>query len=111
MSFTQALEYAKGPGIAVIAGLIISILVEYWPAFQAMPGKSRVLVYIVLCLLVPSAATALGIAVGLAGAWADLGNTWWPAIAAGLTAAGIGTLFHAWAPEPRAAKVNNAPPA
>ncbi len=107
MTFVQALEYARGPGIAVIAGLIISILVEYWPKFQAIPAKSRVLVYILLCLLVPLATTAVGIATGAFGAWTDITTTWWPAIAAGATAAGIGTLFHAYTPENVRAKKTN----
>ncbi len=108
MSFTQALEFARGPGIAVIAGWIISFALEYSAGFQTISAKARVLVYILLCLVVPLAATALSVATGIFGAWPDVATTWWPAIAAGIFAAGLGTLFHAYVPENTKAKTTNA---
>lgn len=100
MTWPEALQFAIGPGGAVIAGVLISILAEYWPAFQALGQKYKVAVYVGLCLLVPVGATALGILTAEFGQWGDIGGTWWPAIYSGIGAAGIGTLFHAWAPTP-----------
>ena len=99
-TWEEALFWANGPGTPVIDGLIISVLIEYWPAFQAMKQKNKVLVYIGLCLLVPLVATVLGIATHVYGDWGDVRTTWWFAIRSGLTAASLGTLFHAWAPSP-----------
>ena len=100
LSWEQALAFAKGPGAAVIAGVLISILVEYWAWFQAQAEKNKVAVYVALCVAVPLVATALSILTGVGGAWGDVPTTWWPAVYSGLMASGIGTLFHAWAPSP-----------
>jgi hypothetical protein len=108
MSYADALAYARGPGVAAIVGLLISIACEWWPAFQASMAKTRVLVYVILCFVVPAAATALSIATGEFGSWADIARTWWPAVASGVAAATLGTLYHAYVPEPVAAKATNA---
>lgn len=99
-TWNQALTFAIGPGAAVIAGIVISILIEYWPWFQGLSEKMKVLVFVLLCLVVPVLATVLAIATGEFGMWGDVAGTWWPAIWSGLSAAGFGTLFHAWAPSP-----------
>lgn len=98
-SWSDALHFMVGPGAAVLAGLIISFLSEYWPKFQAMEAKKKVLVYIGLCIVSSVLGTALAVATGVWGEWLDIQTTWWPAIWAGLAASGIGTLFHAWVPE------------
>jgi Na+-translocating ferredoxin:NAD+ oxidoreductase RnfE subunit len=100
MTWQEALAWANGAGAAVIAGLFIAIVAEYWSAFQALAEKYKVGVYVVLCLVVPLVATALSIATGEGGEWGDVAGTWWPAFYNGLAAAGIGTLFHAWVPVP-----------
>jgi len=97
-TWTEALQFAAGPGAAVIAGIIISVLVEYWNWFQARQQKSKVAVYVGLCVAVPLASTALAIATGEWGSWGDIGGTWWPAVYAGLAGAGLGNLFHAYKP-------------
>ena len=99
-TWNQALVFAIGPGAAVIAGIIISVAIEYVPSFQALAEKWKVLVFIVLCQVVPLAATILAIATGEFGVWGDVAGTWWPAVWSGLSAAGFGTLFHAWVPTP-----------
>lgn len=97
-SWTEALEFATGPGAAAIAGIIISALIEYWRWFQLLGQKYKVAVYVGLCLIVPLMATVLAILTGEWGAWGDVAGTWWPAVWSGLSAAGLGTLFHAWKP-------------
>ena len=97
-TWQEALNLARGPFAATIAGVIISLLVEYWAWFQALAQKTKVAVYVGLCVAVPLAATALSILTGEGGAWGDVATTWWPAFYAGLSAAGFGTLFHAWKP-------------
>jgi ABC-type microcin C transport system permease subunit YejE len=98
-SWSDALHFMVGPGAAVLAGLIISFLSEYWAKFQALGAKKKVLVYIGLCIVSSVLGTALAVSTGVWGAWFDIQTTWWPAVWAGLAASGIGTLFHAWVPE------------
>jgi len=97
-TWPEALQFAIGPGAAVVAGVIISVLIEYWSWFQHRRQKTKVAVYVGLCVAVPLVATALSILTGVSGAWADVAGTWWPAVWSGLSAAGFGTLFHAWKP-------------
>ena len=97
-TWSEALHFMIGPGAAVVAGVVISLLVEYWPWFQRLGQKYKVLVYVGLCVLVPLTATALAIATRTFGQWGDVATTWWPATWAGFSAAGFGTLFHAWKP-------------
>ena len=97
-SWPDALNFAIGPGAAVIAGVVISVLVEYWTWFQHRQQKTKVAVFVGLCVAVPLGATALGILTGVFGPWGDVAGTWWPAFYSGFSAAGIGTLFHAWKP-------------
>ena len=100
MSWSEFLQYAASPGIAAIVGAILSVVVEYLPEYDNLEPKWKRLVFFGLCMVVPLAATALAIATGEWGAWGDVATTWWPAVYAGLTGAGFGSLFHAWAPEP-----------
>jgi len=97
-TWSEALHFAIGPGAAVLAGIIISLLVEYWPWFQRLAQKYKVAVYVGLCVAVPLVATTLAIATRTFGQWGDVATTWWPAVFQGFSAAGIGTLFHAWKP-------------
>jgi hypothetical protein len=95
-----ALRWVVGPGAAVLAGLAVSVLSEYWAGFQALEAKYKVAVYFALCLVATFGATSLAVASGIWGAWGDIQNTWWPALWNGIAASGIGTLFHAWVPSP-----------
>lgn len=97
-TWPEALQFAIGPGAAVVAGVIISILVEYWAWFQALEEKYKVAAYTGLCVAVPLVATALGILTGVFGPWGDVAGVWWPSVYSGLAAAGFGSLFHAWKP-------------
>lgn len=106
VTWEESLHWVVGPGAAVLAGLIISVLSEYWRNFQELDAKYKVVVYFGLCLLATLTATALAIVTEVWGAWGDIRGTWWPAIWAGIAASGIGTLFHAWAPEPLSRKTS-----
>lgn len=99
-TWEEALHYVVGPGAAILAGLVISVLIEYWPAFQATEEKHKVAIYVVLCVVFALVAQALAIATQIWGSWGDVQTTWWPALWAGFAASGIGTLFHAWVPSP-----------
>lgn len=99
-TWEEALHYVVGPGAAILAGLFISVLIEYWPAFQSLEEKYKVGVYVVLCVVFALGGTALAIATHVWGDWGDIQTTWWPALWAGFAASGIGTLFHAWVPSP-----------
>lgn len=99
-TWEEGLRWLVGPGAAVLAGLIISVLSEYWSKFQMLEKKWKVAIYFGLCLMATFSGTALAIATGVWGAWNDIQNTWWPAFWAGIAASGVGTLFHAWVPEP-----------
>lgn len=99
-TFDEALRWLVGPGAAVLAGLIISVVAEYWAAFQTLDAKYKVAVYFVLCLLATFGGTALAVATGSWGDWNDIRGTWWPALWQGIAASGVGTLFHAWVPSP-----------
>lgn len=99
-TWEEALHFAVGPGAAVLAGLVISVVVEYWTAFQALDQKWKVAIYFGLCIGFALGGQALAIATGVWGSWGDVQGTWWPALWAGIAASGIGTLFHAWVPSP-----------
>ena len=99
MSFVDGLKSAAGPGAAVIAGVIIALLIEWIPAFQAVSSKHKRLVYTVLCFLIPFIATVIAIVTHTFGSWGDIDTTWWPVVISGLAASGIGQLVHAYAPE------------
>jgi hypothetical protein len=99
-TWEEALHFVVGPGAAVLAGLIISVLIEYWARFQALEHKWKVLIYISLCVVLALLGQAAAIATHIWGSWNDVQTTWWPALWAGFAASGIGTLFHAWVPSP-----------
>lgn len=98
-SWSEALHLMVGPFAAVVAGVVINIAIEYSRRFQALEEKYKVAVYVGLCLIVPLLATAAAVATHVWGSWGDVAGTWWPAIWAGLAAAGFGRLWHAWKPE------------
>ena len=96
----SALHFLVGPGAAVLAGLLISVGMEYWPVFQRLEQKWKVAVYFGLCVGIALGAQAVAIATQIWGSWGDFQTTWWPALWAGIAASGIGTFFHAWVPSP-----------
>ena len=94
MSWSEFLQYAASPGIAVIVGVILSVVVEYIPRYETLAPKWKRAVFVVLCFAVPVAATALAIVTGEWGAWNDWQTTWWPALVAAFAATASGTIMH-----------------
>jgi ABC-type glycerol-3-phosphate transport system permease component len=94
MSWGDFLRYASSDGIAVIVGIVLSVVIEYFPAYCELASKWKRLVFFALCMAMPILATVLAVATGVWGVWGDWQNTWWPAIVAGFTAGAAGTLVH-----------------
>ena len=94
MTWGEFLEYAASPGIGIIVGVILSIVIEYAPKYESLTPKWKRLIFAVLCFAVPLGATALAVATGEWGVWGDLKETWWPALVAGFAAISTGTLVH-----------------
>jgi len=80
-------------GIAATVGVLLSLVVEYIPQYDALAPKWKRLVFAGACFVVPLCAAALGIlTAGWAASWEA---TFWPAILAGGIAFGGGTVAHA----------------
>ena len=91
-SFETWLMWASGPLVAVIVGLILSAVVEWWPAYEKLTPRVSRLAFFALCVAVPVlAATARGL-LGFA-EW-SFDPLYWHAIWQGMGAAGVGTLLH-----------------
>lgn len=104
MTFAEALEYASGPGVAAVVGILLSFIVEYVPQYQALAPKQKRLVFLGLSLAVPVvAATLRGLWGYVAWGWE---SQYWPALWAGGVAFTSGTVTHVRrlpdAPESRA---------
>jgi hypothetical protein len=93
MSWNEFLQILSQPnGIAVGVGLVESVLVEYVPGFDPLAAKWKRLVFLLVAMVIPLAATGLGIATeGWAVSWQD---TFWPAVLSGGTAFASGTFVH-----------------
>jgi len=92
MSWSDALQFAANDGVAVILAAVVSFLAENWPWYETQPSNVKRLVYAALAFAVPLAAATLGV---LSDGWVfSWPVTFWPAIRAGLTALGVGTLVH-----------------
>jgi len=94
MSWSEFLTYAAGPGVNVIVGALLSVVVEYWPAYDALEPKWKRLGMAGLCLLVPFLATVAAVATGEFGAWGDWATTWWPVLLSAFAAFTGATVAH-----------------
>ena len=94
MSWSDFLAYLSQPnGITAAVGVLLSVILEYWPQFDALAPKYKRLAFFVLSLAVPIAAAALGV---LTADWpAGFEATFWPALVAGFVAFASGTVAHA----------------
>jgi len=92
-SWSTFLSWLSEPsGVSLGTGVLLSILVEYWPRFAAFTKKIKRVVFVGLCVAVPILAAVLGIlTLGWSPGWVD---TFWPAIVTGLFVFGSGTLAH-----------------
>jgi len=92
MEWTEFLRYAAGPGVAAIVGVLLSETASYLPGFDALVERWKRVVFFLLCMLVPTLASVLGVATaGWPATWVA---TYWPALVAGAVAFGSGTLVH-----------------
>lgn len=93
MTWSDFLVLLSSPnGIAAAAGIVLSVLVEYIPAYKELAPKWKRLVFLGVCFIIPLAAAGLGIAtVGWSASWEA---TFWPAVLAGGIAFGGGTVAH-----------------
>ena len=91
-SFDEALIYASGIGISVIVGFVISVLLDYWPAYAELTTAQKRAVYAGFCLVVPVGAATLR---GLLGytPW-TFDPLYWHAIWSGVATWIAGTLVH-----------------
>lgn len=94
MSWKEFLQLMTGTGINAAVGMLLSLTTDYWPDYNALEPKWKRVLFFVICFLIPIVATVAAIVTGEFGAWGDWQTTWWPAIVAGATAAGVGTLVH-----------------
>ena len=79
-------------GVGAIAGVLLSWLADYVPAFTTLDPKVKRLVFLGVSLLVPIVASLVMVATGVVVlSWDPL---IWDAIVAGITAFGAGTVLN-----------------
>ena len=93
MEWSEFLAFLMGPGISVVVGVVLSFVVEYWPAYENLEAKWKRLVFFGLCLIVPVIGGVGSALSGLA-AWADFEGLWWPILVAGWGAFFSGSMAH-----------------
>jgi len=92
-TFDEALIYASSmAGIAVIIGFVISLLLDYWPAYADLTTAQKRALYAVLCLVLPVGAATLRGTMGYT-PW-TFDPLYWHALWCGVAAWIAGTLMH-----------------
>ena len=93
MGWSEFLSFLSKPnGIAIAVGIVLSLAIEYWPAFETLAAKWKRAIFFAVCLVIPLLAALLGaLTAGWSWAW-EL--TFWPALVAGAAAFASGTLTH-----------------
>jgi hypothetical protein len=91
-TFDAFLQGLSGQLVAVAVGLLLSVIVEWIPAYDGLAARYKRLIFFGLCLIVPVAAAFLRWALGYVSLTFD--PLIWHAIWNGLGAAGVGTLVH-----------------
>jgi len=74
------------------AGIALSYIVEWWKGYGDLNPQVKRLVFLGICLVIPIAAAGVGVL--SCGQSASFVETWWPALVAGLTVFGGGTVAH-----------------
>jgi len=81
--------------ITIAVGVVLSVVVEYLPNFDALDPKWKRVVVFALSLVVPVLAQVCRLASNVEGlAWADWATTWWPVVVAGVTSFASATVTH-----------------
>ena len=93
MGWEEFLDFVQGPGISVVVGVLLSFVVEYWPAYEVLEAKWKRAVFAGLCLIIPLMGASLSCISSFA-AWADFVGHWWPALVAGAGAFFGGQMAH-----------------
>jgi hypothetical protein len=91
-TFDAFLVFLSSTGVAAAAGIVLSWVIEYWPAYEALAPKTKRLAYFGLCLVLPIGAALLRWGLGYVDLTFD--PLLWHALWNGAAAGGIGTLFH-----------------
>lgn len=91
-SFDEALIYASGIGIAVIVGFVVSVLLDYWPAYADLTTAQKRALYAGFCLVVPIGAAVLRGVLGYV-AW-SFDPLIWHALWSGVATWIAGTALH-----------------
>ena len=79
-------------GVNAGIGVLLSFVVEYWPAYGALEPKVKRLLMLVFCLVIPLAAAGASVALGYQPlSWE---GTFWPALVAGASAFAGATIAH-----------------
>jgi hypothetical protein len=94
MPWSEFLRYVAGPGVSLVVGVLISVIVEYWPAFDLLLPRWKRLAVAGFSFAVPVLATVLAVVSGEWGQWGDWAGTWWPALVSGFAALSAATLAH-----------------
>lgn len=83
-----------GIGAALAAG--ISILIEYFPAFQEWPAKKKQIVYLGICVAIGFGSWGIALAAQCVGIpdWWTVVVAIWTAFRNGIVAFGAGTAIH-----------------
>ena len=93
IEWVEFLDSMTHSGINAAVGVVISMIVEYWPAYSTFEPKAKRLVFFGLCFTVPIAGLVLGLATGVY-QFVDFPSTIFPILAAGSAAAFSGTVVH-----------------
>lgn len=91
-TFDIWLKAASGPLVPGIVGILLSIVVEYWPAYDKWHPKWKRLTFFGFCLVTPVVAAVLRGALGYV-PW-SFDPLIWHAIWNGFAAMGVGTVAH-----------------
>jgi hypothetical protein len=91
-TFDVWLQGASGPLVSAIVGVVLSFVVEWWPAYQELASRWKRLTYFGLCLIFTIGASCMRAALGYV-AW-SFDPLVWHAIWYGVMAGGAGTLAH-----------------
>jgi hypothetical protein len=92
-TFDVWLQGASGPLVSAIVGVVLSFVIEWWPAYQTWPARWKRLTFFGLSLVTPVGAACLRAALGYA-PW-TFDPLVWHALWNGVLAGGAGTVAHA----------------
>lgn len=83
MNLQQFLQWAQSEGISAIFGFLFSFIVEWYPAYKEAGKKTKRLVMLIGCLIIPTGAAIIS-ALFEYQPWAV--ETFWPCIVSGFIA-------------------------